>query len=61
MALAYVDEVLIKGVPISRGGEFSSPNGCKILYRSVLLPVGEDENSISGILGAANCREVVEN
>jgi hypothetical protein len=61
IALAYIDEVLKKGVPISRGGEFSKPNGTRVLYRSVLLPLGQDENTICGILGAANCREVVEN
>jgi len=61
IALAYIDEVLRKRVPISRGGVFSRPDGTRVLYRSVLLPTGEDENSIAGILGAANCREVVEN
>lgn len=61
MALGYLDEVLKKGVPISRGGEFFKPDGTRVLYRSVLLPVGDSENSISCILGAANCREVVEN
>lgn len=61
MALAYIDEVLTKGVPISRGGEFSKPNGTRVLYRSILLPLGENEYSVCGILGAANCREVVEN
>ncbi len=61
MALSYIDEVLKKGVPISRGGEFSQPDGTRVLFRSVLLPMGENENTICGILGAANCREVVEN
>ena len=61
IALAYIDEVLKKGVPISRGGEFYKPNGTKVLFRSVLLPIGENENAICGILGAANCREVVGN
>ena len=59
-ALTYLDEVLRKGVPISRGGEFFKPDGTRVLYRSVLLPVGDNESSISCILGAANCREVVE-
>jgi hypothetical protein len=61
LAVGYIDEVLKKGVPISRGGEFSNPDGTRVLFRSVLLPIGENENTISGILGAANCREVVEN
>ena len=61
MALSYIGEVLEKGVPISRGGEFFKPNGTRVLFRSVLLPMGDTENTINGILGAANCREVVEN
>ena len=61
MALAYIDEALEKGVPISRGGVFSYPNGTRVLFRSVLLPLVDDENNICGILGAANCREVVAN
>ena len=61
MALAYIDEVLEKGVPISRGGEFAKPDGTKVLFRSVLLPMSDDGTTICGILGAANCREVVEN
>ena len=61
MALVYIDEVLQKGVPISRGGEFCKPDGVRVLYRSVLLPMSDNDETISGILGAANCREVVEN
>lgn len=61
LAVAYIDEVLRKGVPISRGGEFSNPDGTKVLFRSILLPIGENEHTISAILGATNCREVVEN
>jgi hypothetical protein len=61
LALRYVDEVLEKSVPISRGGEFFTSNGGRVLYRSILLPTGDDENGISCILGAANCRELVEN
>lgn len=58
VAISYVDEVLAKGVPISRGGEFHKANGTRVLYRSILLPMSDDGETISGILGAANCREV---
>jgi hypothetical protein len=57
-SIVYMDEVLIKKVPITRGGEFSRPDGAKILYRSILLPMSDDDTSISGLLGAANCRIV---
>ena len=60
LALAYLDEVLKKGVPISRGGEFCKPDGTRVLFRSILLPLAGDNNTINGILGAANCRELVE-
>ena len=60
MALVYLDEVIEKSVPISRGGSFSNPAGKKVLFRSVLLPLSGDGQTINGILGAANCREVVD-
>ncbi|MBT5047564.1 MAG: PAS domain-containing protein [Rhodospirillaceae bacterium] len=59
VAIAYIDEVLAKEVPVSRGGEFARQDGTKVLYRSVLLPMSDDGETISGILGAANCRAVV--
>lgn len=52
----YFTEVLEKNAPISRGGEISSVDGIKILYRSILLPMSYDGATISGFLGAANCR-----
>ena len=59
MATAYVEEVLAKGVPVSRGGEFTREDGTRVLYRSILLPMSDDGETISGILGAANSRDVV--
>lgn len=58
VAISYVDEVLDKGVPISRGGDFFKTDGTRVLYRSILLPMSDDGEEISGILGAANCREI---
>jgi hypothetical protein len=55
----YYSEVLQKSAPISRGGQIDGSNGVQILFRSILLPMSDDGDSISGILGAANCREVV--
>lgn len=59
VAVVYIDEVLAKAVPVSRGGEFTKEDGTKVLYRSILLPMSDDGETISGILGAANCRDVV--
>tara|TARA_R110000787_G_scaffold36145_37_gene92537 strand:- start:3943 stop:4440 length:498 start_codon:yes stop_codon:yes gene_type:complete len=58
VSVGYLDEVLKKGVPISRGGDFQKDDGTEVLYRSILLPMSDDGETISGILGAANCREV---
>ena len=60
VAVSFLDEVLKKGVPISRGDEFYKDDGTKVLFRSILLPVSDDGVTISGILGAVNCREVLE-
>jgi len=57
-AASYYQEILDRGVPISRGGEFIKYDGMKVLYRSIILPMSDDGTSVSGLLGAANCREV---
>jgi hypothetical protein len=57
-ATSYLEEVMTKEVPISRGGQFVRDDGAHILYRSVLLPMSDDGETISGILGAANFRAV---
>lgn len=57
-AVSYASEVLRKKVPISRGGEFFRSDGVRVLYRSILLPMSDDGETVSGLLGAANCREV---
>lgn len=60
VAVSYVDEVLRKKVPISRGGEFFKSDDVRVLYRSILLPMSDDGETVSGLLGAANCREVID-
>lgn len=60
-AASYYHEILDRGVPISRGGEFVKYDGMKVLYRSIIMPMSDDGINISGLLGAANCREVPNN
>ena len=60
VAISFLEEVLRKSVPISRGDEFVKDDGTKVLYRSILLPMSDDGESINGILGAVNCREVAQ-
>jgi hypothetical protein len=57
-AVSYLAEVLRKGVPISRGGSFTDKRGVTILFRSIVLPVADDGETITGLIAAANCREV---
>ena len=58
--LDHIGKVIEKQVPISRGGEFLKPDGIKVLYRAIILPMSDDGATISGLLGAANCRELPE-
>jgi hypothetical protein len=60
VAISFLEEVLRKGVPISRGDEFYKDHGTKVLYRSILLPMSDDGDTVTGILGAVNCREVID-
>ena len=60
VTIDYLDQVLAKGAPISHGGEFYRDDGIKILYRSIVLPMSDDGETVSGLLCAANCREVNE-
>lgn len=55
-----VGRVLEKGVPVSLGGSFENAEGKKILYRSILLPLSDDQENIIQLLGAANSRVVSE-
>jgi len=57
-AASYYQEILARGVPISRGGEFVKYDGMKVLYRSIIMPMSDDGVTVSGLLGAASCREV---
>ena len=51
---SYVGEILHKGVPISYGDSFKSKNGEGVLCRSILLPLSDNDETISLILGGAN-------
>ncbi len=53
-ATLYVAEALRKGVPISYGDSFKGPNGESVLCRSIMLPLSDNDETISLILGGAN-------
>lgn len=56
-AIAYRAQVIERAVPVSVGGQFVDKDGRTILFRSILLPLGE--NGISALLGCVNYRVVV--
>ncbi len=56
-ATQYIARVINRRVPISVGGT-STHLGVPILFRSVLMPLSEDGNTIDALLGAANFREI---
>ncbi len=55
-AMRYYKKILSKKVPITLGGEFVKADGTKILYRSIIVPLSDDGNSVNLLLGAANCK-----
>lgn len=55
-AVEYFDEVLSRKIPITYGGTFPGGDGEPVAYRSILLPLSDDGDEITGILGGANCR-----
>lgn len=55
-AVDRLGDVLARRIPITSTGTFIAPGGDPVPYRSILLPLAEDGNEVSGILGAANCR-----
>ncbi len=52
-------EIVDRGVPVTRGG-IGRHSGSLVLYRSILLPLADEEERISIIMGAANWRQVEE-
>ena len=57
-ALGHYRQVAAKKVPISLGGDYMNGDGTKILYRSIILPLSSDGETIDHFFGAANSRSV---
>jgi hypothetical protein len=55
--LAYAPKMLTKGLPISTGGVVDY-EGEPVVYRSILLPVGETSARVDGLLAAASFRVI---
>jgi hypothetical protein len=59
--LSYYPRVLARAIPITLGGQFVDGDSRSILYRSIIMPLGEGDGRVSALIGGANCREVVSN
>src|SRR5579883_3278444 len=57
-ASSYLRQVVIRRCPITIGGEFADGDGRQYCYRSIMLPLSEDQAVISAVLGAANCKQL---
>jgi hypothetical protein len=57
-ALGHYRQVAAKKVPISLGGDYINSDGVKVLYRSIILPLSGDGETIDKFFGAANSRSV---
>jgi hypothetical protein len=57
-AASYYRQVLARGIPITLGGQFVNRRQQTVLYRSILLPLGEGEGRVTALLGGANYREL---
>jgi hypothetical protein len=56
--LSYYPRVLARAIPITLGGQFVNRDGRTVLYRSIIMPLGEGDGRVPALLGGANCREV---
>ena len=55
-ATRNVGEVLKQQVPVIRSGEFVNEEGETIMYRSILLPLSQDQDTINFVVGGASCK-----
>jgi hypothetical protein len=52
----YLNEVIQRKIPITYGTVLSEPGGRKILYRSIMMPLSDDGETLTGIFGGSNCK-----
>ena len=55
-ATRNVSEVLTRQVPVIRSGEFVNEEGQTVMYRSILLPLSQDQDTIDCVVGGARCK-----
>lgn len=52
----YLGEVIQRKIPITYGNALTEPGGRKILYRSIMMPLSDDGETLTGIFGGSNCK-----
>jgi hypothetical protein len=57
-ATRHFPDVLETRAPVTSEDEFLRYDGIKIIYRSIILPLSDDQKTITHVLGAANGKEV---
>lgn len=55
-ATRNVPEVLTQQVPVIRSGEFENQDGETVMYRSILLPLSQDQTAVNWVVGGARCK-----
>ncbi len=55
-ATRNIPEVLSQKVPVIHSGEFENQAGETVMYRSILLPLSQDQSTINCIVGGARCK-----
>ena len=55
-ATRNVSEVLTQQVPVIRSGEFVNEEGETAMFRSILLPLSQDQATINCVVGGARCK-----
>lgn len=51
-------QAILKKTPVTSGGVFAHPNGNTVLFRSILLPLSDNDRVFNYVLGAVSSREV---
>lgn len=55
-ATRNVGEVLTQQIPVIRSGEFVNEEGETAMFRSILLPLSQDQATINCVVGGARCK-----
>jgi len=55
-ATRKLEDVLAQKVPVIHSGEFVNEAGQTLMYRSILLPLSQDQKGVDHLVGGARCK-----